>query len=147
MSLWRLRKEWIWYRKQAKINVIQALCSFIKPFGATSVRESNLGFTVLQNNEEKLHGSDDKLMQELSGLAKNNGFGKQTLTTIPLVLVRSICVIKATIMKSQRALSIYFNDLIVPYLPGELQRKIRIVLLDSAPRRVIVCSELEFNSA
>ena len=50
-------------------------------------------------------------------------------------------------MKSQRALSIYFNDLIVPYLPGELQRKIRIVLLDSAPRRVIVCSELEFNSA
>ena len=90
MSLWR---EWIWYRKQAKINVIQALCSFIKPFGARGVRESNLGFTVLQNNVEKLHVSDDELMRELSGLAKNNGFGKQPLTTIPLVLVRSIYVI------------------------------------------------------
>ena len=48
---------------------------------------------MLQNNVEKLHGSDDKLMRELSRLAKNNGFGKQTLTTIPLVLVRSIYVI------------------------------------------------------
>ena len=50
-------------------------------------------------------------------------------------------------MKSQRALCIYFNDLIVPYLPDELQTKIRNVLEDSAPRRVIVCSELVFTNA